>query len=378
MASVLIVDDEELSRMAVRRLLARLFPEVTIVGEAENGRAGIEMALALEPDIVLMDIRVPVVHGLDAAARIVESRPRTRIIILSAYDSFSFAQRAVNLGLSGYLLKPAPEEEFREVFQNALRELAAGDTRPPLTGPSPKGPRGACVYPYDEEAAFFRAAAAGDGRVVRSRAQSLLDQMHRATEGNLACLREFAVELFVSVRRELMKLGYGIGPDAQSSAGARPLPIIPSAWDIHAAQDQEGVSALIERALASLSSILGGLTAADPRTRINAAIASCDLRELSLESIADTIAVSPAHLSRLFKELYGVKFVDYVAARRIEVAQEILKSESPTVEELSRRVGYSDTAYFAQLFKERTGLAPKAYARALRSGDVRRPPEAGS
>ncbi len=366
--------------MAVRRLLARLFPEVSIVGEAENGRAGIEMALALEPDIVLMDIRVPVVHGLDAAARILESRPRTRIIILSAYDSFSFAQRAVNLGLSGYLLKPAPEEEFQEVFQNAVRELAAGETRAPRAGPSQQAPRGACVYPYEEESAFFRAMAAGDGRAIRSCAQTLLAQMHRATEGDLACLQEFAVELFVSVRRELKKLGFGPMRAAVASpnAGAGSLHPIPSARDIQAAPDRNGVTALIESALASLSSIVGDLKASDPRTRINAALASCDLRELSLESIADMIEVSPAHLSRLFKELYGVKFVDYVAARRIEVAQEILKSESPTVEELSRRVGYSDTAYFAQLFKERTGLAPKAYARALKSAGIRRPPEAGS
>jgi two-component system response regulator YesN len=375
MPSVLIVDDEELSRIAVRRLLARLFPDVTIVGEAENGRAAIEMALALAPDIILMDIRVPVVHGLDAAERILQSRPRTRIIILSAYDSFSFAQRAINLGLSGYLLKPAAEEEFREVFHNALLELAGAERRAALPVPLKKGARGACVYPYDEETAFFRAVAAGDSAAVRSCAQSLLAHLHRATESDLACLREYGIELFVSLRRELKKLGFGAESDAQTASNAEPgrFHFIPSARDIQSAPDEKGVMALLEGTLASVSSLLEGLKVSDPRARINAALVSCVLRDLSLETIADMIAMSPAHLSRLFKELYGVKFVDYIAARRIEAAQEILKNESPTIDELSRRVGYSDASYFAQLFKERTGLTPRAYARAVRSGELRRP-----
>lgn len=380
MPSVLIVDDEELARIAVRRLLARLFPDVTIVGEAENGRAAIEMALALEPDIILMDIRVPVVHGLDAAARILESRPGTRIIILSAYDSFTFAQRAINLGLSGYLLKPVPEEEFREIFQNALRELAGAERPAALPVPLKQGSRGACVYPYDEEAAFFRAVAAGDNAAVHSSAQSLLAHLHQATAGDLPCLQEYGIELLVSLRRELKKLGFAAESDAQTAVSADPgqFPIIPRARDIQSASDEKGVMALLDGALACVSSFLEGLKVSDPRTRINAALTSCALRDLSQETIADMIAVSPAHLSRLFKELYGVKFVDYVAVRRIEAAQEILKNESPTTEELSRRVGYSDASYFAQLFKERTGLTPRAYARAVRSGELHRPAASAS
>ena len=122
MASVLIVDDEELSRFAVRKLLSRLFPEVLVAGEAENGRLAVEMARSLRPDLVLMDIRIPAMNGIEAAQVILAELPATRIIVLSAYDSFGFAQRAINLGLSGYLAGP--------LERSGVRQLDSGKNEP--------------------------------------------------------------------------------------------------------------------------------------------------------------------------------------------------------------------------------------------------------
>ncbi|HEY9594719.1 MAG TPA: helix-turn-helix domain-containing protein [Spirochaetia bacterium] len=366
MPTALIVDDEELSRLSVRRLLARVFPEVTVVGEAENGRAAIEMALALAPDIILMDIRIPAVHGLDAAEKILQCLPDTRIIILSAYDNFSFAQRAVNLGLSGYLLKPAPEEEFKAVFANALREL------PSTHAVNPRCREGDTVpYPGDRESEFFRSLASGDEPAARVSGERLLEGIAAAAEGNLEGLKELATELAVSLRREMRKLGFGCAQGTHAAEGQGESLGIPDASEIQAAEDATGVMRLLGGAVARLPAIVRGAAGSDPRARINAAIAACSLRDLSLEAIAERVGMSPAYLSRQFKEIYGVKFVDYIATRRIEAAQKMLAGGDLTIEEVSHRVGYTDSAYFAQVFKERTGLTPKAYTRALRSGEPR-------
>ena len=91
--------------------------------------------------------------------------------------------------------------------------------------------------------------------------------------------------------------------------------------------------------------------------------------------------MSSQHFSRVFKIVFGLKFVDYVAAKKIEAAKAILGGENLTVEELGRRIGWTDPGHLSRVFRERTGLTPKAYARRSRgeggfTGDAGRDPEA--
>ena len=372
MATVLIVDDEELSRLSVRRLLARLFPEVSVVGEAENGRAAVEMALALAPDVILMDIRVPAIHGLDAAERILKCLPATRIIVLSAYDNFSFAQRAVNLGLSGYLLKPAPEEEFRAVFGNVLREIPSRPLAAAATAAGGCEPD-ALPYPADREAEYLRHLSSGDENAAAESGERLLEAIRAAARGDLGEMKELATELAVSLRREMRKLGFGCASSARGEETTVPGESlgIPDASEIQASPDETRLMGLLGGAVTRLPIIVRNAGGGSPRARINAAFAACALRDLSLEFIAERVGMSAAYLSRQFKEIYGVKFVDYIAARRMEAAKQMLEDGALTIEEVSHSVGYTDSAYFAQVFKEKTGLTPKAYTRALRSGEPR-------
>jgi DNA-binding NarL/FixJ family response regulator len=101
---VLLVDDQALIRDGLRAVL-RAYPEISVVGDAENGMQAVEAVAAYHPDIVLMDIRMPVMDGVEATKKIKEAYPDTVIIILTTFDDDEYIIFALTYGASGYLLK---------------------------------------------------------------------------------------------------------------------------------------------------------------------------------------------------------------------------------------------------------------------------------
>lgn len=124
MLQVLIAEDEALEKKALRFLLTRLFREsIRIAGEVSNGRDAVQKALLCKPDIVLMDINMPMINGLEAGEQIKEKLPDTEIIILTAFNYFSYMRTAIHLGVSDYLLKPYTDAEFAASVQRAVQKV---------------------------------------------------------------------------------------------------------------------------------------------------------------------------------------------------------------------------------------------------------------
>jgi DNA-binding NarL/FixJ family response regulator len=120
--SILLVDDQPMLRMGYRMILDAQ-PDLTVVGEAENGLEAIELTDRLEPDVVLMDVRMPGLDGVQATERIVASGSGSRIIILTTFDLDEYAYGALRAGASGFLLKDAPPPDML----SAIRAVATGD-----------------------------------------------------------------------------------------------------------------------------------------------------------------------------------------------------------------------------------------------------------
>jgi two-component system response regulator YesN len=122
--SMMLVDDEGLERIGWRKILEKhRFDSVLIVGEAKNGQEAIELAREMHPQIILMDIVMPVLGGIEASKQIRELLPDVRIIVISAYDEFAYVQKALKVGAVSYLLKPVEPEEMLKVVDNEIREL---------------------------------------------------------------------------------------------------------------------------------------------------------------------------------------------------------------------------------------------------------------
>ncbi|MFD8914631.1 response regulator [Streptomyces sp. NPDC059575] len=122
MTTVLIADDQPLQRMGFHMLIEGT-PGLTCVGEAEHGAEAVRMAAELRPDVVLMDIRMPGMDGLEATRRITAGGGRTRILIVTTFDLDEYAHDGLRAGASGFLLKDARPEEIVA----GIHAVATGD-----------------------------------------------------------------------------------------------------------------------------------------------------------------------------------------------------------------------------------------------------------
>ena len=122
MTRVLIVDDQELVRTGFRVVLDAE-PDIDVVGEAADGIAAVEAVASAQPDLVLMDIRMPNLDGIEATRRIAASDPSPRILILTTFDLDDYVYEALRAGASGFLLKDARAEELC----HAVRTVATGE-----------------------------------------------------------------------------------------------------------------------------------------------------------------------------------------------------------------------------------------------------------
>ena len=122
MTSVLIADDQALVRVGLRKVL-ETEPELAVVGEAVDGEDAAAAARRLRPDIVLMDIRMPALDGIEATRRIVRAHPDTRVLILTTFGLDTYVYDALRAGASGFMLKDAPPEEIVA----AVRIVASGE-----------------------------------------------------------------------------------------------------------------------------------------------------------------------------------------------------------------------------------------------------------
>lgn len=117
---ILLVDDHTLVRAGFRSLLEEL-AEVRIIAEAEDGREALQMVARHRPDVVLMDIMMPGLNGLEAVARIKQEFPQTQVIILSMHAAEEYVLRALRAGAAGYLLKDASLEELERALKSVMR-----------------------------------------------------------------------------------------------------------------------------------------------------------------------------------------------------------------------------------------------------------------
>jgi DNA-binding NarL/FixJ family response regulator len=118
--TVVLADDHTVVRQGLRILLSSE-PDILIVGEAENGRQAVELTKKLLPDVVVMDIAMPVLNGLEATRQITRSVPSTKVLVLSSYSEESYVQQLTEAGAAGYLLKQTAAVDLLKAIREAQK-----------------------------------------------------------------------------------------------------------------------------------------------------------------------------------------------------------------------------------------------------------------
>ena len=342
---LLVADDEELARAAILKMVDSFFDDFDQVAEVARGDEVVETARRLRPNVVLLDVRMPGLNGLDAAAQMLVTNPDTRIVIITAYDRFSLAQRAVNLGLDGYLLKPLIEEELRRTLGEVIRRIERDSSRgrPSAAGAADQGPlAGSDLVAMEDR--LIRSLLRGRLSAPIEAAAQLVSAWEASGRDPARRIRSFTFAL----AREAERIAHPShdGPEAdvepeRASAGFTP---------------RDALAQILLRWAAAADEVAGG-----SKRRVLDWLCETPVAELSLGLLAAHLRSSPASASRTFRDEIGQSFAAYVGALRMERAADIAAKEPLGMEELGRRVGYTDAAYFARLFKEHTGMSPRDF-----------------
>ncbi|HYK73925.1 MAG TPA: response regulator, partial [Pseudoneobacillus sp.] len=122
MKRLLIVDDEQIEREGMQVILKKNFPDL-IIRQAKNGNAAVQLAGELQPDLILMDIKMPGMNGLEAVERISTDYPQIKFIMVTAYDTFDYMRQAIKFGVKDYLLKPSKASDIVITIGKVLQQI---------------------------------------------------------------------------------------------------------------------------------------------------------------------------------------------------------------------------------------------------------------
>lgn len=356
MMKVIIVDDERIAREGLRDLVDwnELGLEVTYC--AANGEAALAWMEQHGADIVITDIKMPKMDGLELLAKMSERGIAATTIILSGFNDFKYAQKAIQYGVLHYLLKPVHMEELLEVLGRAVEERQKGRT----------------VFTISpEEYARFRSSH-------QSQADELMQQMTRCVcQGATDAVKDYCAQL-----RTLMEQGgYSLAMFKKYvfSAVYQLMQSVGQKLDVEISylEDVDGLAMLsvasaweeAQRQMCQCAENISEYAAAINKSQKSRVIEQMLTllqhryadHNLSLNTVADEMGMTPNYLSSLFKGQTGQNFSSYVEQLRIEKACIMLKNAQYKVYEVADAVGYADARHFAKVFKAAMGKTPLEY-----------------
>ncbi|MFC3883581.1 response regulator [Bacillus songklensis] len=468
---MVIADDEMIERKAMKKFLEEKFPEIEAAGEASNGRRAIELADELLPDMMIMDINMPGINGLEAIKTIRRRHPSIKFILVSAYDSFEYAKEAMKEGVKEYILKPSAKEETIEAVTRVWKEIKEEKSEKKRNDDSlhimakenfllkllqnqgneglirmqkqlyPKMKsgyfmviEGAFVPQLEEIELFLKQHSpfsflittqqphmivflVSETRNLKPAALNLARKLTYAYEGRIwagignayPSLKDFyksyqeALQALRILRKD-KQAHYGflsaekdskvmdedelrqhllMGDFASSwqiiqqylyemnKIHQLELSIKIRGWletegiemgDLHVPTNLSEWKHFIQYSCLCIQQVLEAYA---PIKRAQGYIQSHYHEGITLEQVADYVELSPTYFTKLFKEMTGKTFIDYVTDIRLSRAKTLLRRNRYSLKEISFMVGYKDPNYFSRVFKKQFKLSPRQFQKEI-------------
>ena len=363
MIKVFLVEDEAIIRRGIRDNIDWNANGFEFAGEAGDGEYAYPLILKTEPDILLTDVKMPVMDGLELSRLVKKALPQTKIIILSGYNEFDYAKEAIKIGISDYLLKPVTSANLIDALKKVAETIREEREKSKLLE--------RYFVSYEKYTEFLdKTDYSGVDRKLIEDFLKLgsLDECRLFIEEYFAAVGENNYKSLLLRQYMVMDIFYCVQEFLKGiNVNADEIP--PERKDIK----------LIPKAITNVETTLMYLTdlfifALTMRDRASNDRYGTLIRDakdyiaqnysnsdFSLNMIATHIGVSPSYFSSIFKQETGQSFVEYLTKSRIDKACGLLKCTTLRTAEIGERVGYNDPHYFSSTFKKITGQSPKEF-----------------
>lgn len=340
MYKILIVEDEELERTSIKIFLEENLPEAEIVGEAKSGYEAIELIDRHDINLMLVDVNIPGIDGMEVVRFARKKLPDAVIIITTAYDDFSIAHKAIKLKVDDFLLKPIR----KEVLLDAVKSFAGRVGEDKKTDKSNK-----LLSKLEVELRKCSYKATVD--ILREYIDQLYLEYHDVNVISKRLLElakmitRISEELGINdtnelvVQMEKLKIKYLLYNNKHDAFNeiVKMVDIVFDKMNIKGKLSDGGMKSVVDYIERNLK------------------------RGISLEDVANHVNISTYYLSKIFKKEMGVNFITYVTDRKMDMAKEMLVNTDIPVLNIALDLAYNEANYFSKAFKKKTGLTPSEY-----------------
>lgn len=346
MYKVFIVDDEIIVREGIRNKIDWENSCFIFAGEASDGELALSMIKKTKPDILITDIKMPFMDGLELSKEVKDFLPSIKIIILSGHDEFEYAKKAISLGVEDYILKPFTSDELLSSMNKIAKTL---DTQNLIINKDP----------LSEKLRF----------ATKNEISQIIDEylalIVESNENFSIASSYLMVDVIVGVAQIVEELGGNI-KELMSEILTREF--IDSATENQFTFTNK-IYYIFEKVIeyrdSKMASNLDGKNTGRSASIIIKAKEIIEKNfansDLSLLSVAEEVSLSPNHFSSIFSQECGITFIEYLTNVRIEEAKKLLRNTNLKSIDISYNVGFNDSHYFSTLFKKITGLTTKEY-----------------
>ncbi len=367
--SVVIIDDEPWTREVVRHLGQWKELGLVIVGEASDGDLGLEMVHELHPDIILTDVRMPYLNGIDLIRALRAENNAAQVIFLSGYDDSSYIRSALRLGASDYLLKPVKPNELNERLQTCVEALKR--TKAEKTGANAGITEAPGFLDASWAKAFYLLCAdlqvalqAGEIAAIEKKLveiKMLLTQNEGETPPSSVLIQVYYAIMGI-LQRYITDNGYSVdevfGKSNTSFVFGR---------DSTCEQLFRFTQDLLGIAVVRVSDLTRNSTKLN-LDLVREFVKESYARGITLEETAARFFVTKEYLSKVFKLKFGEGFTEYVTKLRMERALRLMSEYDIAIKDIGPAVGYFDTAHFYRVFKKHFGFTPGQMRAACNTG----------
>jgi len=375
MYKILIVDDEKDERDVILFLIQKYNFKLEIL-QAGNGRDAVELLMGNSIDILLTDIQMPFLNGMELAAKARNIQPEIEILFFSGYDDFEYVKTALSLRAVNYILKPINGDEFYKSISGIIHSIQMRDTQKarsakyieehfygnPQRDNNDNADYGDVVSAEQDSTIMKNISQAIQLKNIKDLKKNvnfLLDKYNNISNISHIYIRYLCTTLLQLLMNALPEVN-----DQDFNNIAEEIYKFRYFVDI-----RHYIESFMEKVVKQME--VENQSPKHAILLVEQYIQSHYKEDLSLNALANIVFLSPKYLSSMFSQVTGISLNKYIKNVRMEKAKDLLLTTNMKIADVSQEVGYSYVSYFCRIFQEEYGMSPETYRQTRGSGECK-------